>query len=204
MLLILLAAIAVASRWTTPPPSTTANQALRHDLQRSLIELWGSDRQQVDLASSPGGMGVAATVTLPEGASAQQRTWNLPFLKFVALRHPQVKVADWQVKIPQIQFFTPFQLTPEESKTCALLTRQVNLIPKPLASDAMVLVDTIQRFGAPEVALLDHPLTEECTAGRIVCVVVQHPLPQATQTKLRQELALLSYDTFRILVLPSP
>lgn len=204
ILLVLLAGIAVACWWTTPAPATSANQALRLDLERSLKQLWGNEGQEITLTNSAsGGLRVSASVTMPEGASAQQRTWSLSLLKFVALRHPEVQVTDWQVKIPQIKLYTPFPLTQEQSEHCELLTRQAELILKPLASPALVLVDTarlIPPYGAPEVALIDHP-RPDFLPGRIFCIVAYHPLPEA---RLRQELVLQSYDSLRILVLPRP
>ena len=83
----LLPLVALAAHFTRHGGKNAEWVALENDMLASLEALWEQPGQKVELVESEGGVRVLATVAMPPEGDL---TWNEPFLRFVATRHPAV------------------------------------------------------------------------------------------------------------------
>ena len=83
----LLLLVALAAQFTRHGGKNAEWVALENDMLASLEALWEQPGQKVELVESEGGVRVLATVAMPPEGDL---TWNEPFLRFVATRHPAV------------------------------------------------------------------------------------------------------------------
>ena len=96
-LAVLLILVAVAAQFTRHGGKNAEWVALETDMQASLEALWQQPGQKVELLESKGGARVLATVAMPPQGDP---TWNEPFLRFVATRHPAVSLQAIEVRGP--------------------------------------------------------------------------------------------------------
>ena len=66
--------------------------ALRNDMQNSLNLLWGTPNNAVQLVPGEGGPQAYVTAFSPRGTRPSRQDWNFSFLRFVAARHPEVRL----------------------------------------------------------------------------------------------------------------
>lgn len=93
----LLVLVAVAAQFTRHGGKNAEWVALENDMLASLEALWEQPGQKVELVESEGGVRVLATVAMPPEGDL---TWNEPFLRFVATRHPAVSLQAIEVRGP--------------------------------------------------------------------------------------------------------
>ena len=86
-LLGLIVLVAVAVQFSRGGAKKAEWVALERDLQASLELLWQQPGQKAELVPAEGGPMALVTVRMPPQAKA---SWNVPFLHFVATRHPEV------------------------------------------------------------------------------------------------------------------
>lgn len=67
--------------------------ALRNDMQNSLNLLWGTPNNAVQLVPGEGGPQAYVTAFSPRGTRPSRQDWNFSFLRFVAARHPEVRLS---------------------------------------------------------------------------------------------------------------
>ncbi|MBN9420488.1 MAG: hypothetical protein J0I12_33900 [Candidatus Eremiobacteraeota bacterium] len=93
----LLVLVAVAARFIRHGGRNAEWVALENDMVASLEALWEQPGQKVELMESEGGARVLATVAMPPQGDL---TWNEPFLRFVAARHPAVSLQAIEIRGP--------------------------------------------------------------------------------------------------------
>lgn len=96
-LVALLLLVALAAQFTRHGGKNAEWVALENDMLASLEALWEQPGQKVELVESEGGVRVLATVAMPPEGDL---TWNEPFLRFVATRHPAVSLQAIEVRGP--------------------------------------------------------------------------------------------------------
>ena len=69
------------------------NLTLQADLKTSLDRFWGNSQTQVEVT---GGQ-VRLSVSIPAGTRQRQKEWTFPVARWVAGRHPEVRVQAWTV-----------------------------------------------------------------------------------------------------------
>jgi len=89
VVIVLVAVLAQFNRQAEDKPE----RAARQDMEKCLALLWEQEGQQVEITPA----GVRATVLMPPSASPRQQRWNYPFLRFVAQRHPELKLQKWEI-----------------------------------------------------------------------------------------------------------
>ena len=92
ILLVILVLVAALAQFLRLSPAH-GQIAIRQDLEKSLQLLWDREGQRVELTPT----GLRATVSMPPNVTTRQQRWNYPFLRFVARRHPALKLNKLQV-----------------------------------------------------------------------------------------------------------
>ena len=229
ILLVVIALVAVTAQLTRHSGEKPEVTAMRQDMLASLQLLWEQPGSQVELVPAGERVNVQAIVKMPPNLRPRQQRWNYPFLRFVALRHPGVKLQTLAVLDGSTH-----QSVPEVALNCLLADR---VAPRANYDDAeglsqmtarqmsssldrligsgqgLVLVDAevskasreSVRYGAREqnrhLAKRDYPGPRVQIIKMDVCVVVNREVPPATwETFKSQQIA--PYCKLRVVTLP--
>lgn len=230
ILLVVIALVAVAAQFTRHSGEKPEQTALRQDMLASLQLLWNQTGSQVELVPAGERVNVQALVSMPPNLRPRQQRWNYPFLRFVALRHPQVRLQNLEVldgtthrSVSEVALNSlladravPRANYDDAEGMSQLTARQMSSSLDRLlgVGQALVLVDAelsqasreSVRYGGPDPGGLlakraYYPSPQDRITRMDVCVVVQREVPPASwETFKSQQIA--PYCKLRVVVLP--
>ena len=221
ILLVIIVLVAVLAQFARHP-ADKPELAARQDLERCLALLWEEGGQQVEIIPN----GLRATVHMPAGVSPRQQRWNYPFLRFLALRHPGLKLQTLQVidassqrAVPEVAMsgmLAERWIPPSESEeNISLLNgRRLTLeLEKVSGKDsALVLVDAHQTQAWRDSLLYGRRASGNVarpprSRGPVLSLEVCLIIPQTLHPRIIQEFQatqLNHKETIRTIRLPQP
>ena len=143
VLLLVLAAVAVATRFTRNSGQDAGWAALRQDESRCLEALWGQ-APQVELLPDKGGVQMTLTQSFGAEVSPARRRWSYEVARLVAQRHPQIHLAALRVLDAANGQAVPQSPSPEEraeQDRTELLRRQRQAQADQMMPGTLVLLD---------------------------------------------------------------
>ena len=151
-LFVLIVLVAVVSQFTRQGGKKAEWVAFEHDLQTSLELLWQQPGQSVELREMEGGAQALVAVQMPADSSGD---WNYALVRFVAERHPAVKLTDVKVReAASLRQVLPGVANAEEGATAQrhseLMRRQAQAT---LRDRGLLLVDVRETTSAPNAPL---------------------------------------------------
>ena len=93
LVLLLVVSALTAQYFRSGPRQRPEWTSLSNDMQSSLNLLWETPNNAVQLVPGEGGPQAYVTAFSPRGTRPSRQSWNFPFLRFVAARHPEVRLS---------------------------------------------------------------------------------------------------------------